>query len=213
MWEYRLAWTAGKPVWWDEAWKSGTAALRRQDREPEKRPDLYLVLLDRADVGLKLRGGAEGDFDAKVLHARSGGWELWEKVAFFKWNELEAIRFAALLHERRSPDAIAASGTPTLGAQAELENLRIRFEDVKVEKTRIQTSAGAMFGAITASQCSSDWLAELVEIRLPDRGEPLFSVCVETMDPIRGGTEPFAAGGALCCGYPELLIRHRRKAL
>jgi hypothetical protein len=213
MWEYRLAWTAGKPAWWDEAWKSGTAALRRQDREPEKRPDFYLVLLDRADVGLKLRGGAGGDFDAKVLHARNGGWELWEKVAFFKWNELEAIRFAALVRERRSPDAAAAEGTPTQGAQAELENLGILYEEVKVEKTRIQTSAREMLGGIAASQWSSDWLAELVEIRLPDRGEPLLSACVETMEPIRGGIEPFAAGGALCCGYPELLIRHRRKAL
>jgi hypothetical protein len=213
MWEYRLSWRAGKPDWWDEAWKSGAAALRRQGREPEKRPDLYLVLHNRADVGLKLRGGAGGDFDAKVLHARAGGWELWEKVAFFRWNELEAIRFAVLIRERRSADAATASGTPTQGVQAELKNLGIAYLETKVEKTRIQAAAREVFGAVAASLCNSDWLAELVEIRLPGRAEPLLSACVEAMEPIRGGIEPVAVSGALCCGYPELLIRHQRKAL
>lgn len=84
MWELRLVWFSGKPAWWDETWKKGVESLARQQRKPEPRPDLYLVVPDRVDVGLKLRGGAEGDFDAKVLHARSVGWELWEKIAYFQ---------------------------------------------------------------------------------------------------------------------------------
>jgi len=213
MWEYRLAWTTGKPDWWDEAWKSGAAALSRQGSQPEKRPDFYLVLQDRADVGLKLRGGAEGDLDAKVLLARSGGWELWEKVAFFKWNELEAIRFAALIGEQRSADGTATSGTPAHGVQAALENLGIPYVETKLEKTRIQASARDIFGVIAASLCNPCWVAELVEIRLPDRAEPLLSACVETMQPVQGGIEPLPVSGALCCGYPELLIRHQKQAL
>jgi hypothetical protein len=73
MWEHRLVWVAARPAWWNETWRKGLEVLARQQREPEARPDTYLVLLDRVDVGLKLRGGNADEFDVKMRHARDGG--------------------------------------------------------------------------------------------------------------------------------------------
>lgn len=213
MWEYRLVWPSGKPSWWDEAWKHGVEALGRQQRKPEERPDLYLILTDRVDVGLKLRGSAEGDFDAKVLHARSGGWELWEKIPYFRWNELEATRFAAMAKVSAPSNDVPTNLTPTLGVKSLLQSVGLKYVEVKVEKIRVQARAGELLFSIVGQSASPQWLAELVEIRMPNRRDPFFSACVETTDPLEGGIEFFPSQAALCCGYPELLVKHLRSAL
>ncbi len=213
MWEFRLVWPVEKPNWWDESWTRGVEALDRQRQEPEVRPDLYLVLPDRVDIGLKLRGGAEGDFDAKVLHARSNGWELWEKIAYFRWNSLEATRFGAMVRQKPTSDATPSNLTPTRGVKDLLRNAGLPNLEVRVEKKRIQAAARELLFSLGGQPLSPNWLAELVEIRLPERVEPLFSVCVETMDPLHGGMDIFNAAGALRCGYPELLVRYARRGL
>lgn len=213
MWELRLIWVSEKPGWWDETWANGVESLSRQQRKLEARPDLYLVLPDRVDVGLKLRASAEGDLDAKVLHARSAGWELWEKIAYFKWDTLEAARFTAMVRLVPSSAAVVSHVNPTLGAKGILQAASLNAVEVKVEKKRIQAAASDLLASISGHSASRGCLAELVEIRLPQRTSPLFSLCVETMDPLQSGIGPFPPDGALCCGYPELLVRYVKGAL
>jgi hypothetical protein len=213
MWELRLIWVSEKPGWWDTTWKTGIESLARQQRTPESRPDVYLVLPDRVDVGLKLRGGAEGDFDAKALHCRSAGWELGEKIAFFRWDTLEAVRFAAMIRVAASFTGVASDVTPTVGAKRVLETASLKAVEVKVEKKRIQGNAGTLLAPVSGHSAHPGCLAELVQIELSERTNPLFSVCLETMDPLQSGIDTLPRGGALHCGYPELLVKHVRGAL
>jgi hypothetical protein len=213
VWEYRLVWARGKPPGWDGAWQQGQQVLGAQGRKVEERPDTYLVLLDRADAGLKLRGGQEEDFDFKVLHRRSGGWELWEKCAFPRWNALEVVRMAALL--QLTPPALGRldDTTPGKGIEAFLDAAGIQRAQIVVRKKRLQAAAGDLISAWPGSCADPGSLAELVEITLPGRVEPVFSLCLETMAPLAGGNDPVPASGGLCCGYPELLLRHLKKSV
>ncbi len=211
MWEHRLVWAGSRPAWWDETWSAGVEVLARQQRAPEARPDTYLVLLDRPDIGLKLRGGDDEQFDAKMLHARTGGWELWEKLAYFRWDALEAARFAVSVRAAAAPPRVGA--TPTAGAKDVLRAAGLGSVEVRVEKTRIQASASDLLAPVAPPAASTACLAELVAIRLADRRDPLFSLCIETMDPVHSAAEIVERGGALSCGYPELLVRHVRGTL
>jgi hypothetical protein len=212
MWEYRLVW-ARKPAEWDAAWRRGLDVLSAQRRSVEERPDTYLVLLDRADAGLKLRGGQEGDFDLKLLYRRAGGWELWEKCAFFKWNALEVVRVAAMLHSTPRTLGRPEDMTPGEGIEAFLAAAEVPRTQVVVNKTRLQTAAGDLMPAWPGSSVDPGSLVELVEITLPERAEPVFSLCLETAAPLTGGNDPVTASGALCCAYPELLLRYLKKSL
>ena len=205
MWEHRLVWTAAKPSWWSAAWAHGLEVLLRQKREPEKRPDTYVVCSDRLDVGLKLRGGDSDEFDVKVLHQRSGPWELWEKVPFFKWNSLEVVRLAALLRVKPPDSGLPEKATPAEGAQAFLTAAGIETLQITVAKTRIQGRAGDLLATVPETAVVSSWLAELAEIEI--EGRDAFSVCLESLDPVQGGIEVLPWEGAVACGYPELLVR------
>lgn len=211
MWEYRLIWPGAPPPWWDTAWRLGLNALTDQGRKVEKRPDTYLVLLDRADAGLKLRGGQEEDFDLKVLHRRTGGWELWEKCAFFKWDSLEVLRLAAMLQV--PPPAPRGRGdlTPGRGVAAFLAAAELQARQLVVDKKRLQTAVGDLLAAWPGSLAAPGWIAELVEITLPDRKKPLFSLCLEAMAAVAG--DPVPTSAALVCGYPELLRKHLKNSL
>jgi hypothetical protein len=170
---------------------------------------------DRPDVGLKIRGGrSQADVDVveiKVLHEQSAGWQLWEKTVFLRWNDLEAARLAAVLRVRVPPVGSDPGEHALIGARTLLESAGLVATELTVGKKRMQASAGQLLAAIPGQPAHPADLAELVEIQLPGRDEPLFSVCVETMDPGRSGT--MSAPGALCCSYPELLVLHLKQAL
>src|SRR3954470_4089103 len=130
MWEQRLIWTAGPPSWWSDTWAAARAALRLHGREPEDRPDTYLVLADRPDVGLKLRGQA-GVLEIKVRHAARDGWELWEKTPFFRWNDLEASRLAVLLQHEFPAGPVDPKLAPVDGVKALLTGAGISWREMK----------------------------------------------------------------------------------
>src|SRR5262245_22307690 len=136
MWEHRLIWIADPPCWWDTARSTARDTLRQRGRKPEDRPDTYLVLADRPDVGLKLRG-AKGEFEVKVRHDARDGWELWEKIPFFAWNDLEAARFAALLQREFQAASIDAKATPVTGVKALLTEAAVPWQEITIEKTRM----------------------------------------------------------------------------
>jgi hypothetical protein len=205
MWEYRLIWTAAAPSWWERAWKNGEALFQRESRNLEGRPDTYLVLKDRPDVGLKLRGGAEEEFDVKVLHHRKDGWELWEKITFFRWNDLEVKRFAVTL-QRDLPLDVTAESTPAAGVKKLLAAAGIECFVQLIEKRRMQARVDELLPDF-GEMIRPSWLAELVEFRVQSDGGPVRSICLETMSPGTGAA-PLEPGGALCAGYPEFLIRH-----
>ena len=202
MWEHRLIWAAGAPSWWDEVWTAAAAALR--GRAPEDRPDTYLVLPDRPDVGLKLRG-REGALEMKVRHAARDGWELWEKIPFFAWNDLEAARFAVLL-ERDLPAApIDTAVTPAAGVKALLSRAQISWRETTVTKTRMQGRAGDLVPAWAPTGVAPEWLAEIVVF--DGAGPTARSICFETMAPEASVARLIPeAGRASCAGYPEFLI-------
>ena len=211
MWEFRLAWTT-PPAWWDGAWQGAEKLFSGLGRSGEERPDAYFVLVGRTDVGLKLRGEKDDEFDVKVLHERRAGWELWEKVPFFRWNPLEEVRLAALLGIAPSPQAYPPKTAPSQGAEQLLKSVGIDVRTVRVKKLRMQAAAAALLPSFAAT-VSPTWLAELVRIELPGRQDFVYSLCLESMEPIRGGIEPVPSAGALCAGYPELLLRHDRGGL
>src|ERR1044072_6970683 len=117
MWEYRLMWPNAAPSWWDDTFETGEVLLQRQNQMAEVGPDTYLVLPDRPDVGLKLRGGAEDEFEMKVRHSLKDGWELWEKIIFFRWNKIEARRFAAALQRDLPMDGVSSESTPAMRSE------------------------------------------------------------------------------------------------
>jgi hypothetical protein len=213
MWEYRLVWPRSKPAGWDATWQRGLDILSIESRAVEERPDTYLVLLDRADAGLKLRGGQEEDFDLKVLHRRSGRWELWEKCAFFEWNSLEVARVSAMLRMSATGTGHLGENSPGKGVEAFLASAGVRRTQISIGKKRLQAAAGDLLATWPASCVDPRWLVELVEITLPDRTAPVFSLCLESVEPQTGGNEPVPAAGGLCCGYPELLIRHLKGSI
>ncbi|HET7698252.1 MAG TPA: hypothetical protein VFK57_21230 [Vicinamibacterales bacterium] len=201
MWEYRLIWTGEAPSWWDAAWRAGEAALRRHGRTPETRPDTYLVLADRPDVGLKTRG-AGGEFEAKLRHQSELGWELWEKIPFFRWDDLEITRFSVAL-QQPLPQRVEAA-TPVDGVKAALAAMGIAVREVTVAKTRLQTRAGELLPALGREAADPGWLAELVEIEVP--GKPAArSLCFEAMR--SSGAAPPVAHRELArnAGYPAYL--------
>ncbi len=207
MWEYRLIWPAASPPWWDAAWQRGEAVLRRYGRSLEARPDTYLLIEGRPDVGLKLRGGAEEEFDIKAIHHRDRAWELWEKITFFRWNDLEAKRFAAILQRDLPLDDIAAATTPAQGARILLDAAAIESRLLTVAKRRMQARADELLPQFLGPTFSRSWLVELVEFRAEGADSPVRSICIETMSPLPGG-EPLPPDGGLCAGYPEFLLRH-----
>lgn len=201
MWEHRIFWDSAPPSWWSEVWTSARAALQRQHRTPEDRPDTYLVLGDRPDVGLKLRG-AQGEFEIKVRHQVRDGWELWEKVPFFAWNDLEAARLAALLRCRPTARHIDARATPVAGATALLDGNGVVWREIRIDKTRMQARAGDLLPALSSRVVDPDWIAEIVQFHT---GTAIArSICYEAMIP-GAGALPDSAGGRPA-GYPEFLI-------
>lgn len=207
MWEYRLTWPGSKPPNWDALWRRGLDAIRAEGRDLEARPDTYLVLLGRADAGLKLRGGNEDDFDVKVRHSRKGGWELWEKVAFPRWNTLEAVRLATLL-QIAPPKARSEGPTPAQGVARFLDLAGVERREVTAQKERIQAAAGGLMTGWPGCRAEPGWLAELVQIQLPGRTSRLVSMCLEAFAPPADETDPLSDPTALRGGYPELLLRH-----
>jgi hypothetical protein len=85
--------------------------------------------------------------------------------------------------------------------------------EVQVRKTRIQTAAGHLLKEMPQCSAAPWWLSEIVVISLPGRDTPVYSVCLETVEPLRGGIVPLSDPGAIRCGYPELLARHLRGSL
>jgi len=207
MWEYRLIWPTAAPSWWEDALKTGEVLFQRQNRMAEGRPDTYLVLHDRPDVGLKLRGGAEDEFEMKVRHSRKDGWELWEKIIFFRWNNIEARRFAAALQRDLPLDGVTSESTPAAGVKKILAAAGIEGILQKVEKRRMQARADELLPKFVGAT-QPTWLAELVEFRTQNNGCMVRSICLETMSP-SAGAAPLEPEGALCVGYPEFLIRRR----
>jgi hypothetical protein len=204
MWEHRLIWTSDPPSWWDAAWTAARDALIARGRGPEDRPDIYLVLPDRPDVGLKLRG-QKGEFEVKVRHAARDGWELWEKIPFFAWNDLEAARFAVLLQCDCPAAAAGATATPVDGVKALLGAAGVSWHDVTISKARMQARAGDLVPAFASGGVDPRWLAELVVF--DGAGPTARSICFETMAPEASvaGSIP-DAGKARHVGYPEFLI-------
>jgi hypothetical protein len=179
-------------------------ALRRHERDAENRPDTYLVLADRPDVGLKLRG-KEGEFEVKVRHAARDGWELWEKIPFFAWNDLEAARFATLLQREFPAGSIDTEATPVDGVKALLTNAGVSWREITIDKIRMQARAGDLMPAFASKGVDAAWLAEIVEIS--GAGPTARSICFETMAPeasVAGSIS--GAGTARRAGYPEFLI-------
>lgn len=205
MWEYRLIWTSAAPSWWEDTWKTAEILFRRENRRLEGRPDTYLVLHDRPDVGLKLRGGAEGELDMKVRHSRKHGWELWEKITFFRWNDVEARRFAVALQRDLPLDAVTSENIPAAAVKKILSAAHIEGIVRQVEKRRMQARADELLPKFVET-IQPPWLAELVEFRTRNNGRLVRSICLETMSPSAGGA-PLEPEGALCVGYPEFLIR------
>lgn len=204
MWEYRLIWPTAAPSWWDDAWKTAELLFERENRKAEDRPDTYLVLLDRPAVGLKLRGGAEDEFDMKVRHSIKDGWELWEKITFFRWNNVEATRFAAALQRDLPLDAVTSESTPADGVKKLLAAAGINAVVRHVEKRRMQARADELLPK-SLGTFSPRWLAEIVEFRTQNNGPLVRSICLETISP--SAAAPLESEGALCLGYPEFLIR------
>ena len=182
----------------------GSALLQARGLPLDGRADTYLVLPGRTDVGLKLRGGDE--FEAKVLHQRSGGWELWEKCAFFRWNSIEAARLAAMLRVAAPTAPVDGTLAPVKGAGALLRDRSMSNREVTTSKTRIQALASELVDDVPGLAAKPGWLTELVEITLPGK-RLVHSLCFETMDPLENGRDPIAPDGALRCGYPELLLK------
>jgi len=204
MWEYRLFWPSTRPDWWSEVWQHGEQLLRQRGEEVENRPDTYLVISNRPDVGLKMRG--DRNFEVKSLHERAGSWELWEKYPFFRWSALEAARLANML--RVKPRLVTTTeSAPTKGVAEFLGRLDIETSKVQVRKSRLQATASELFAEVPGCTAAPFWLAELVEIQLPWRSTSIVSICLETLEPIGKLSDPFVADGAWRCGYPELLAR------
>jgi hypothetical protein len=201
MWEYRLIWTDAAPPWWDAAWTAARDALNRRGRKPEDRPDTYLMLADRPDVGLKLRG-QKGEFEVKVRHEARDGWELWEKIPFFAWNDLEAARFAALLQREFPAVPIDTKATPVDGVKALLGGAGVSWREIKTGKLRMQARAGDLV-PLSWSGMDPAWLAEIVEIT--GAGPKARSICFEAMTPDVACAVP-EARTARNIGYPEFLI-------
>src|SRR4051812_26352103 len=129
------------------------------------------------------------------------GWELWEKVPFVGWSDLEAARLGVLLQRDFPLDAVDADPAPVDGVKALLRAARLPWREVAVGKQRIQARAGDLgFTAVPR-----DWLAELVEIDI--EGRRARSICFETMTPADDvpGAVP-RDPPARNVGYPELLI-------
>jgi len=213
MWESRLIWPSGRPAWWDNAWRHGIGTLEHGHRRVEERPDLYVCLPGRPDIGIKIRGGGHGDVEVKTLHEQSDGWQLWEKTVILRWNDLEAARFATLLRVNASFDDASADARPIDGVRRVLKAAGVASHEVTVGKERMQASAGDLLAAIPGQSAHPVDLAELVEIQLPGRPDPLFSVCVESMDPGPSVAMCVPQAGAICCSYPELLVRFIEQTL
>jgi hypothetical protein len=162
------------------------------------------VLRDRPDVGLKLRGGAEDEFDMKVRHSSKDGWELWEKITFFRWNNVEATRFATALQRDLPLDVVTPESTPADGVKKILAAAGIEGVVRQVAKRRMQARADELLPK-SVGTIPPRWLAELVEFRTQNDGPLVRSICLETISP--SAATPVESEGALCLGYPEFLIR------
>src|SRR5262245_32945616 len=156
MWEHRLIWTGAAPAWWDGAWATARGALQPHGGQPEGRPDTYLVLADRPDVGLKLRGEGR-EFEIKVRHAARDGWELWEKTPFFRWNDLEAARLAVLLQREFPPGRVDSHATPVDGVKALLSGAGVAWREMTVGKTRMQARAGDLLPSLALHAMDPVW--------------------------------------------------------
>jgi hypothetical protein len=203
MWEYRLIWIAAPPPWWDDTWTAAVSALQRQSREPEPRPDTYLVLDDRPDVGLKLRG-TDGEFEIKVRHDARDGWELWEKTPVFGWDALEAARFAALMQREFPPGPIDAHANAVDGVKTLLTSAGVSWREVVLDKSRMQGRADDLVPGLSSRGIEPAWLAEIVEIKTG--ALTAHSICFETMAPEAAIGGLPGAGAARNIGYPEFLI-------
>ena len=204
MWEYRIVWPGTRPAWWDEAWQRGEVAVKGRGDKVEERPDTYLVISGRTDAGLKLRD--DKDVEIKTLLFREGHWELWEKCPFKKWNSLEVVRFANMLRAGKFR-ADTAQSSPLKGVEEFLSRLNLSITRVRVEKRRIQATAAELLAGTPASNADPSWMAEFVEMTLPNK-KTLVSLCLETMMPQRPEIDSLITDGAVVCGYPELLARH-----
>jgi hypothetical protein len=211
MWEYRIVWPSRKPTWWDNVWKRAESSLTERGETAESRPDTYFVLPGRADVGIKLRG--DNELEVKSMHTRNGNWELWEKSPFFKWSAAEAARFTNMLRLESSRIVHTSESNPLKGVQEILRRVGIESTTLQARKKRMQNYAIELLDGVPECVVDPYWLAEMVEILLPGRPDPIMSMCLETFDPFRGGLEPCSAEGGLRCGYPELLVRYLTRGL
>jgi hypothetical protein len=203
MWEYRVSWKSARPSWWDQAWTSGTRGLTAVGRRPEARLDTYWIIDGRSDVGIKRRGAKEHFLEIKVRYAQRNRWELWEKVFFQTWTRLESERCAALLQIEPAFDSKTMN--PVDGMKALLTRAGLSWREQLVRKKRLQTSAHALLTGVPGLSIDHHCLGELVEFRVAERDEPVWSLCLETAEP--AGITHSDAGTAILGGYPELLSR------
>jgi hypothetical protein len=199
MWEYRVSWTDRPPSWWNAAWKNGARGGARL--AVEERIDTYWIVNGRPDLGVKLR--ARSALEIKVRYEQSDGWELWEKVIFQAWTDLEAVRCAALL--QAAPPFTAGTSDPVEGMQQLLGGAGLAWRERAVHKTRLQADARGLLKNLTALSINRNCLAELVEFRLGAHEHPVWSLCLEWATPLVITHHDDAAG--IVCGYPELLAR------
>jgi hypothetical protein len=94
-----------------------------------------------------------------------------------------------------------------------LRNVGLNGVEVTVDKTRVQATAGELLSTIPDCAAAPTWLAELAEIRLPDREAALHSICLEAMTPFGSKIEPLPSERGVVCGYPELLARYTASRL
>jgi hypothetical protein len=118
-----------------------------------------------------------------------------------------------MLRLESSKGGDTAESNPLKGAQEILRGAGVESTRLQVHKKRIQNFAADLLDGVPGFIVDPNWLAEMVEIVLPDRRSPILSVCLETFDPSRGGLAPFSEDKILKCGYPELLVRHLTHSL
>ena len=201
MWEYRVSWTDRPPSWWNVAWRNGARGDERL--AAEERVDTYLIVDGRPDLGIKRR--ARTSLEIKVRYEQSDGWELWEKVIFESWTPLEAVRGAALLQTR--PTFAAEATDPVAGVQQLLAAAGLTWRDEAVHKTRLQADARRLLKNLTALSIDRNCLAELVQFRVGQRPDPVWSLCFEWATPLLITHHDTDIATGIVGGYPELLAR------
>jgi hypothetical protein len=201
MWEYRVSWMDRPPSWWNVAWRNGARGDERL--AVEERVDTYWIVDGRPDLGIKLR--ARTWLEIKVRYEQSDGWELWEKVIFQSWTPLESVRCAALLQMK--PTFAADATDPIEGVRQLLGGAGLTWREHAVHKTRLQADARALLKNLTALSINRNCLAELVEFRVGQREDPVWSLCFEWATPLLITHTETDSGPGIVCGYPELLAR------